>query len=299
MVDPKERELEEWMQDVHDKETSRLLAKNAFETYIYTVRDWMNGDKEGLLPKDKIAPRLDKEELWFEDGQYAEVPVSTEQYQDRLKALEEFVQSEGGAFFKAREEDRQKAEKELEERAAQEKGKEKEDHDYRKMPASERLRMAAKNKEEGNVVFKAGNLQDAVNRYARAMQHLNKAFDMSPEQQAEHDSIALSCHLNTAQCYIKMAAKESDKEKAERGWEKAVDAAKDAVKINDGSAKAHYRLAFALDHLGKFDEGLTSAKRARHLAPEDKEIVRLESRLQTQIERQNAKAKKMYKKMFA
>ncbi|KAF4714319.1 hypothetical protein FOZ63_004913, partial [Perkinsus olseni] len=292
MVDPKERELEEWMQDVHDKETSRLLAKNAFETYIYTVRDWMNGDKEGLLPKDKIAPRLDKEELWFEDGQYAEVPVSTEQYQDRLKALEDFVQSEGEAFFKAREEDRQKAEKELEERAAQEKGKEKEDHDYRKMPASERLRMAAKNKEEGNVVFKAGNLQDAVSRYARAMQHLNKAFDMSPEQQAEHDSIALSCHLNTAQCYIKMAAKESDKKKAEGAWEKAVDAAKDAVKINDGSAKAHYRLAFALDHLGKFDEGLTSAKRARHLAPEDKEVVRLESRLQSQIERQNAKAKK-------
>lgn len=43
-------------------------------------------------------------------------------------------------------------------------GKVKEDHDYRKMPASERLRMAGKNKEEGNVVFKAGNLQDAVSR---------------------------------------------------------------------------------------------------------------------------------------
>ncbi|KAF4695988.1 hypothetical protein FOZ60_002709 [Perkinsus olseni] len=285
MVDPKERELEEWMQDVHDKETSRLLAKNAFETYIYTVRDWMNGDKEGLLPKDKIAPRLDKEELWFEDGQYAEVPVSTEQYQDRLKALEEFVQSEGGAFFKAREEDRQKAEKELEERAAQEKGKEKEDHDYRKMPASERLRMAAKKQGRGQRRLQGWQFA------GRCEPHLNKAFDMSPEQQAEHDSIALSCHLNTAQLI---------KEKAERGaWEKAVDAAKDAVKINDGSAKAHYRLAFALDHLGKFDEGLTSAKRARHLAPEDKEVVRLESRLQTQIERQNAKAKKMYKKMFA
>lgn len=48
-----------------------------------------------------------------------------------------------------------------------------------------------------------------ITRYARAMQHLNKAFDMSPEQQAEHDSIALSCHLNTAQCYIKLATKEA------------------------------------------------------------------------------------------
>ncbi|EER16117.1 heat shock protein 70, putative [Perkinsus marinus ATCC 50983] len=301
MVDPKERELEEWMQDVHDKETSRRHAKNAFETYIYTVRDWINGDKKGLLPRDKIAPRLDKEELWFEESQYAEVPVSTQEYEEKLKTLEEFVQSEGEAFFKAQKEDRQRAEKELEDRAAQEQGKVKEDHDYRKMPASERLRMAGKNKEEGNVVFKAGNLQDAVSRYARAMQHLNKAFDMSPEQQAEHDSIALSCHLNTAQCYIKLATKEaaSDKAKAERVWEKAVDAATEAVKIDDSSVKAHYRLAFALDHLGKFDEGLTSAKRARHLAPEDKEVVRLESRLETQIERQNAKAKKMYKKMFA
>ncbi|KAF4666135.1 hypothetical protein FOL47_004248 [Perkinsus chesapeaki] len=321
MVDPSERELEEWMQQVHDKETARRHAKNAFETYIYTVRDWMNNDKQGLLPKDKgvtdhaslrprdavspsegpqiITPRLEKDELWFEDEQYGEVPVSTEQYEEKLKALKEFVEEEGEAYFKAREEERQKAEKELEDRAAQENGKEKEDHDFRKMPASERLRMAAKNKEEGNVVFKAGNLTDAVNRYARAMQHLNKAFDMSPEQQAEHDSIALSCHLNTAQCYIKMAGSESDKQTAERLWGKAVSAAKDATQIDHGSVKAHYRLALAQDHLGQFDEGLTSVKRARHLAPEDKEVVRLESRIQTQIDRQNAKAKKMYKKMFA
>merc|ERR1712084_197543 len=82
------------------------------------------------------------------------------------------------------------------------------DKDDRKMAKSERLKMAGKNKEEGNTVFKAGNLDDAAARYQRALQHLKKfmMLDYSPEEKAEADAIGLSVHLNLAQVYLKLAA---------------------------------------------------------------------------------------------
>jgi tetratricopeptide (TPR) repeat protein len=68
--------------------------------------------------------------------------------------------------------------------------------------------MASKNKDEGNEVFKAGNLQEAAARYMKALGHIQKAFDMSSEDKVEADKVSLSCFLNLSQCYIKLATVE-------------------------------------------------------------------------------------------
>merc|ERR1719265_1802472 len=65
---------------------------------------------------------------------------------------------------------------------------------------AERLRLAGKNKDEGNELFKAGKFDDAIRRYRKACEHLTR-----PEVKEQANAIMTSCHLNTAQSYIKAA----------------------------------------------------------------------------------------------
>merc|ERR1711934_939537 len=129
------------------------------------------------------------------------------------------------------------------------------DKDDRKVAKSERIKMASKNKEEGNTVFKAGNLEDAAARYQRALQHLKKfhMLDLSDEDKAEGDAIFLSVQLNLAQVYLKLAAqteKDAGKDKAEAVYVKAKAAAEEALTIDKENIKALFRKATAMEKLG-------------------------------------------------
>merc|ERR1712146_658111 len=111
--------------------------------------------------------------------------------------LKKQIEEHGAEFFAKRQKE-EEAEKERQRR--KDLGMD-DDKDDRKMAKSERIKMASKNKEEGNTVFKAGNLEDAAARYQRSLQHLNKFYmlDLSPEDKAEGDAICLSVQLNLAQ----------------------------------------------------------------------------------------------------
>merc|ERR1711953_1134907 len=152
-------------------------------------------------------------------------------YEERLGGLKRQLEEHGVEYFEKKRKEKEEKEKELDEQAEKERQRRHElgmdaDKDDRKMAKSERLKMAGKNKEEGNTVFKAGNLDDAAARYQRALQHLKKfeMLDCSPEEKAEGDAISLSVQLNLAQVYLKLAAqteKDSGKDKAEGVYQKA------------------------------------------------------------------------------
>jgi len=177
------------------------------------------------------------------------------------------------------------------------------DKDDRKMAKSERIKMAAKNKEEGNTVFKAGNLEDAAGRYQRALQHLNKYYmlDLSPEEKTEGDAICLSVQLNLAQVFLKLAAqteKDSGKDKAEAVYIKAKNAADEALKVDAENVKAMFRKASAMEKLGDIDGGAKTIKAALKIDAENADLKKQLERFEKLQAIQNAKAKKMYGKMF-
>merc|ERR1711972_206727 len=141
---------------------------------------------------------------------------------------------------------------------------------------------ATKNKEEGNTVFKAGNLEDAAARYQRSLQHLNKFYmlDISPEEKAEAEAIGLGVHLNLAQVWLKLAAM-PERKKNDSGsfYQKAKASTEEALKIDPENVKAKFRKATAMERLGDLDGACKEVKSALVTDAENADLKKLKERL--------------------
>merc|ERR1712217_474651 len=229
-------------------------------------------------------------------------------YEERLDNLKRKLEDHGSEYFEKKRREKENQDKMLDAEAEKERQRRKDlgmddDKDDRKMAKSERLKMAGKNKEEGNTVFKAGNLDDAAARYQRSLQHLKKFFmlDLSPEEKAEADAITLSVQLNLSQVYLKLAAqteKDSGKAKAEAHYKKAKDSAEAALAIDADNVKAKFRKATAMEKLGDLDGASKEVKAALKLDEANADLLKFKEKLDKLQAAQNAKAKKMYGKMF-
>lgn len=306
-------ELETWMAETHSKEVLRLEKGNELEGFLYEVRGLLDGPDKALLKPEQTGKMLDDETMWYEDAQYDE-GTTYEAYDERLKGLKRKLEETCPEYFEKKRKDAEDKEKYLAEEAEKERQRRKElgmddDKDDRKMSKTERLKLAMKNKDEGNTVFKAGNLEDAIGRYQRALQHLNKFFmlDKSPEETKEAEAVSLSVHLNMAQVYLKMAQEvekqaggdeKAKKDKTEQIHKKAKASAEEALKIDSDSVKAKFRLGTALEKLGDIDEASKTIKSALKVEPENADLLKYKERLDKLKAHQEAKAKKMYGKMF-
>jgi cell division ATPase FtsA len=301
------KELEAWMTKTNGEEVMRLAKCNEFESYIYEVRSWLSGPDRALLKPETTEPILDKAALWFEDAQYDEA-ITLAMFTEHLDELKKGLEENATEFYAKKQKEKEDKEKFLDEEAEKERQRRHDlgmdaDKDDRKMAKSERLKMAGKNKEEGNTVFKAGNLEDAAARYQRSLQHLKKfmMLDFSPDEKAEADAITLSVQLNLAQVYLKLAAqteKDKGKEKAEEVYKKAKAAAEEALSIDAENVKAKFRKASACEKLGDLDGATKEVKSALKTDPENTDLVKLKDRLDKLHAQQKDKAKKMYGKMF-
>jgi tetratricopeptide (TPR) repeat protein len=295
------------MAKTNGEEVQRLEKQNELESYLYAVRSFLGGPDRALLKPDVTEPLLEEVSRWFEDAQYDE-GTTLAMYAEKLDGLKKQLEEHGSEYFEKKRREKEALEKKLDEEAEKERQRRHDlgmdaDKDDRKMAKSERLKMAGKNKEEGNTVFKAGNLEDAAARYQRALQHLNKflMLDYSPEDKAEADAITLSVQLNLAQVYLKLAAqaeKEGGKDKAEGIYKKAKASTEEALAVDAENIKAKFRKATAMEKLGDLDGASKEVKSALKLDPENADLTKLKERLDKLQAAQTAKAKKMYGKMF-
>merc|ERR1719265_353269 len=148
--------------------------------------------------------------------------TSLSQYEEKFSEIQNFMKTECSAFFEKEEKAKAEAEEQLRKESEAEAARRKElgmdfDKDERKMSKDERFRLAGKNKEEGNELFKAGKHDDAIRRWKKACEHLTRPEvkeNLIPEEKEKADAIMTSCHINTAQSYIKAAGQqEAEKDK--------------------------------------------------------------------------------------
>merc|ERR550514_1017430 len=302
-------ELERGVADVDAAEVRRLDIRNRLESYIYQVRGWLSGKDGELLQPAALGPRLDEVQLWFEDAEYSEEETTYEAYAAKLEDVQEFVQREGAAYFEKQVRDREAQEKAIEEATEAERQRRKdlgmdEDKDDRRMRKEDRLRLAAKNKDEGNDMLKAQKFDDAIRRYKKAIDHVSRpevVSNMTPDEADEAKKIKVSCHSNTTQCYLKgadVAFSDKGKDAAEPFYKKARTSCDDVLELDPDNIKALSRRSLCWEKLGELETAAKDIKKALAIQPEDADLKRSQARLEKLLTRQKEGQKKVYAKMF-
>jgi len=303
------REREARIEATHSKEVARLEKRNALESYVYQVRDWMHSKDGALLKPDVLNPYLDKVILWFEDADMAEEPTSLDTYAAKFEETQTFVKTEGAAFFEAREKQKEENEKAMEKAAEEERQRRKDlgmdfDKDERTMKKEDRFRLAQKNKEEGNDMFKAQKFDDAIRRYKKAVDHVSRpevAQNLNPEEAEEAKKLKVSCHLNSAQCYIKAAEtafQAGGKNAAEPFYKKARTSCEDVLDLDDANIKAIFRRSLCFEKIGELETAMKDIKKGLTAQPEDADLKKSQERLQRLLAKQKEGQKRVFSKMF-
>jgi len=268
---------------------------NRFESFLYATRALSDADgpHADLLDASWLGETVDAAEEWF----YAEERSGSVCAQ-RQEELQKSVKEKFSSYYDAVAKDRAKkeasmraAQEKLEaEKAAAEAAGEGKDFDRRNMKTSGRVRLAAKNKAEGNELIRSKNYTHACRRYINALQHCDKAYanTLSPKEKEEVDALALTIRLNLAQCWLKLEK-----------YEKAIENCNKALDFDKSSTKGLYRRALAYEKLKDFKRAKADVAWALATKPaNDKALLKLKARIMKHIAKQKAKERKMCKNMF-
>lgn len=288
-VDPLEKRLA-----AHDaaRQKDKALV-NAFESFLYKWKETLEENHDDIDNK-WLRTLLDDAENWFFDsGVNAGGAVCEAKRVELETSIREKCAKHLDRVAAARAESDRSLEALAATAAAEAKAQEhanideEDDRDRRKMKTSARLRKAKKNKDEGNELFRDGNLLPAAKRYVKALQHCDKCYDINPKEQEEIDALEVSLRLNLAMCWLKL-----------KKYEKVVDNCDRALKIDAKNVKGYYRRGTAYEKMKKHDLAKKDAATALQLKPDDKASKKLAARVNKALLKQKERAKKMAKRMF-
>eukprot|EP01031_Cornospumella_fuschlensis_P029297 gene29297-35369_t len=174
----------------------------------------------------------------------------------------------------------------------------------RKLKKADRVRLLAKNKDEGAELFKAGNFKLGVIRYQKALNHLQHLLDSgavaAAEEKAEFQALQVTLLSNIALCYSKLG-----------NHENSLGAMEKALAIDPAHKKTLYRRGVYFETVKKdFDRALQDFKKAlgngnsgsgsgSAATEEDKVLAKAVERCRKEIDRQTAQEKKIWAKAFA
>merc|ERR1712013_201799 len=114
-------------------------------------------------------------------------------------------------------------------------------------------------KAAGNALFKDQNFANAIRRYTSAIKFSEKDSGFSDEEKKNMKAVTVSCHLNSAQCHLKL--KRAAKAKA---------ACDKVLALDSDSIKGLFRRGTALLDMGEYSAAQAVLKRCLALDAENK-----------------------------
>ncbi|XP_026803063.3 peptidyl-prolyl cis-trans isomerase FKBP8 isoform X2 [Pangasianodon hypophthalmus] len=161
--------------------------------------------------------------------------------------------------------------------------------DLELLPPSERISLASRKREQGNVHYQRGDYAFAVNSYGIALQitEASSKVDISPQEEEELLDVKLKCLNNMAAAQLKLDH-----------YEAALRSCVSVLAYQPDNIKALFRQGKVLALQGEYADAIRSLKRALKLDPSNKTIHAELSKLVKKHSEQKGAEQAMYKKML-
>ncbi|KAG4156777.1 hypothetical protein ERO13_D02G018350v2, partial [Gossypium hirsutum] len=129
------------------------------------------------------------------------------------------------------------------------------------MNAPEKIKASGKKKEEGNVLFTAGNIERASKRYEKAVRYIEHDYSFNHEEQQQSKLLKVTCNLNNAACQLKL-----------KDYKQAEELCTKVLELESRNVKALYRRAQAYIQLVDLDLAEADIKKALEIDPGNREL---------------------------
>ncbi|WJX15989.1 peptidylprolyl isomerase [Trifolium repens] len=153
---------------------------------------------------------------------------------------------------------------------------------------NEKIEMAGRKKEEGNLLFKSGKYQRASKKYDKAADFVSEDGSFGDDEQKLAKSLRISCWLNGAACCLKL-----------NDFPGAIKLCTKVLDVEFHNVKALYRRAQAYIETGDFLLADVDIKKALEVDPQNREVKVLRMKLKQLQADSDKKDAKLYENMFA
>lgn len=160
--------------------------------------------------------------------------------------------------------------------------------DPREMNKHERIQMAQRKKEEGNLLFKNGKYQRAMKKYEKATDCINEDEHFEDDDQKIVKSLRVSCWLNGAAACLKQSY-----------FQEAIKQCCKVLEIESCNVKALYRRAQAFMETADLHLAELDIKKALAIEPQNREVKLIQKTLKQLQSESNKRDAKLYTTMFA
>ncbi|ESW32922.1 hypothetical protein PHAVU_001G029000 [Phaseolus vulgaris] len=152
----------------------------------------------------------------------------------------------------------------------------------------EKIEVAERKKEEGNVLFKGDNYLRAEKKYEQAVDFLSDDGSFGFGEQKQADALRVSCWLNGAACSLKL-----------NDFRGAIKLCSQVLDVEFCNVKALYRRAQAYIETGDFLLADVDIKKALVVDPQNWEVKVIQKKLKQLQADKDKKDAKLFKNIFA
>lgn len=154
--------------------------------------------------------------------------------------------------------------------------------------SNEKIEVAGRKKEEGNLLFKSGKYQRAAKKYDKAADFVSRDGSLGDDEEKLAKSLRVSCWLNGAACCLKL-----------NDFPGAIKLCTQVLDVEFENVKALYRRAKAYIETGDFLLADVDIKKALEVDPQNREVKVLKMKLKQLQADSDKKDAKLYESMFA
>jgi len=155
------------------------------------------------------------------------------------------------------------------------------------MDVEEKLSISAACKLKGSQYFKDGKLTMALKQYRRVTDYLDDLTDFDEDQKKKAEETLLAAHLNLSMCHLKL----------DQSYE-CIQAANDAIALDDSSVKGHFRRGEALILQKDWGKAKEDFDLVLVLEPTNKAAKNKSMICGQKLKEQKNKEKKAYQQIF-